>query len=498
MKNEAAKQIVEKLKGAENVLVALSKNPTVDELATAIALAMIIDKMGKRATTIYSGATPNALEFLAPEERFETNTNSLQDFIIAINKDKADHLRYKVDGDYVKVFITPYKTTIKESDLEFSYGEFNVDLVIALNVAGVEELDNALKEYGRILHDASVVGVTTREDKFGEVVWSEPTASSVAEMIAMMGAKGEFEMDKDIATALLTGIVAATERYSNEKTRPETMAVGAKLLAAGADPQLVSANMSEELLNTSTAPKMEEVSKTEALETEGDKTRLEIPREKKPIVAEATAGGAVGTPVGEMEIPMGGATETPAEVPAGATGAVSAEPQGAGATEGPVLPEVAPEMAVAEVTPQLATMTAGGATETPAEVPVGVPAGVPTGATEVSTGNEVKMPEVKMPEVMVPEEGSKVEDVNYKGVIDEALGGSRDENSYILDQPLKVIEPLKTTEDTTVVVPEINTGEVTAEPEVRTVAPEGVELMGNLPMPEDGILPPPPPPPIQF
>ena len=170
MKNEAAKQIVEKLKGAENVLVALSKNPTVDELATAIELSMIVDQMGKRATTIYSGATPNALEFLSPEERFETNTNSLQDFIIAINKDKADHLRYKVDGNYVKVFITPYKTTIKESDLEFSYGEFNVDLVIALNVAGVEELDSALKEYGRILHDASVVGVTTREDKFGEVV----------------------------------------------------------------------------------------------------------------------------------------------------------------------------------------------------------------------------------------------------------------------------------------------------------------------------------------
>ena len=103
-------------------------------MAAAIGLTMLLDNTGKHATAIYSGATPNALRFLKPEETFETDTNSLQDFIIALNKEKADHLRYKVEGDYVKVYITPYKTEISEKDLEFSHGDFNVDLVIGLDV----------------------------------------------------------------------------------------------------------------------------------------------------------------------------------------------------------------------------------------------------------------------------------------------------------------------------------------------------------------------------
>ena len=60
----------------------------------------------------------------------ETGTESLQDFVIALNKDKADHLRYKIDGDFVKVYVTPYKTTISGDDIEFSRGDYNVDLVI--------------------------------------------------------------------------------------------------------------------------------------------------------------------------------------------------------------------------------------------------------------------------------------------------------------------------------------------------------------------------------
>ena len=110
-------QVAERIRTSDNVLVALSKDPSVDELSAALGLTFMLDKIGKRATAIFSGAIPNAIEFLEPEKTFEANTDSLQDFIIALDKEKADHLRYKIDGDYVKVFITPYKTTINESDM---------------------------------------------------------------------------------------------------------------------------------------------------------------------------------------------------------------------------------------------------------------------------------------------------------------------------------------------------------------------------------------------
>lgn len=187
------------------------------------------------------------MTFLKPEATFETNTASLQDFIIALSKDKADHLRYKLEGDYVKVYITPYKTEITADDLTYSKGDYNVDFVLALNVKLAQELDAALADYGRILHDAAVADICCdTPGKFGEIEWCDPTASSVSEMVArlifeMQGT--EKPLDKDVATALLTGIVAATDRFSNGKTNSETLGLASKLMTMGADQQLIAAHV---------------------------------------------------------------------------------------------------------------------------------------------------------------------------------------------------------------------------------------------------------------
>lgn len=241
------KKVAEKIKACENILVALSQSPSVDEISAAIGLTMILNKLGKHVTAIYSGETPNALEFLNPSETFEKDTNSLQDFIIALSKDKADHLRYKIEGDYVKVYITPYKTTISQNDLEFSQGDFNVDLVIAIDVDSAEVLDAALEEYGRIMHDATAINITTNQaGHFAELEWSDPSESSVCEMIVNLCEYLDVkQFDQPIATALLTGIVSATERFSNARTTSETMQISSKLMQAGADQQLISSNVME-------------------------------------------------------------------------------------------------------------------------------------------------------------------------------------------------------------------------------------------------------------
>lgn len=245
-KPNISEKIISQIKGAENILVALTSDPSVDEMSAALGLTLFLDKLGKHATAIYSGSTPNALEFLQPEKTFEPNTNSLQDFIIALNKEKADHLRYKVDGDYVKIYITPYRTTISESDLEFEHGDFNVDLVIALNVMAATDLDGALREHGRIMHDATSINITTNPPgKFGEIEWSNVAASSVSEMAASLvyTLSENSTMEKETATAFLTGIVASTNRFSNERTTSETMILSAKLMGSGADPQLIASNL---------------------------------------------------------------------------------------------------------------------------------------------------------------------------------------------------------------------------------------------------------------
>ncbi len=386
--------VAERVRTSDNVLVALSKDPSVDELSAALGLTFILDKLGKHATAIFSGAVPNAIEFLEPEKTFETNTNSLQDFIIALDKEKADHLRYKIDGDFVKVYITPYKTTIDESDMQFSHGDYNVDLVISLNVDSSDDLDAALSEYGRIMHDASSINISAQTPgSFGDLEWGDEKASSVSEMIYKLSEeirdKDQTLIDKSTATALLAGIVAATNRFSNEHTHPSTMEIAGKLMVAGADQQLISSSIPVDILTDNVvdanedaetaepekipagplAEAMEEA-KEDVKEEPGKEEEAPAEEEDKEEPQETPAAKPAKAEEAPAEVPSDSlnvhhgavdfnvdesgqesfADEAPAEEPAKAEEAPAAEPAKEEAPAAPIIPQQPQEETINPIT----------------------------------------------------------------------------------------------------------------------------------------------------
>ena len=248
MQNPQADQVVKILKDSNNVLVTVKNNPSVDELTAAIGLTLILNHMNKHAITVFSGMVPSTLEFLQPEMAIDNTTDSLRDFIIALDKSKADKLRYKVEDNVVRIFITPYKTSISERDLEFSQGDFNVDAVVALGVVTKEDFDQAVTAHGRILHDAVVVALTKHEviSQIGAINWQDTKASSISEMIASIAPLlGENVMDGQIATSLMTGIVAETDRFRNENTTAQVLSISSMLMASGANQQLIAEKLEE-------------------------------------------------------------------------------------------------------------------------------------------------------------------------------------------------------------------------------------------------------------
>ncbi|MEI7918521.1 MAG: hypothetical protein WCH58_04000 [Candidatus Saccharibacteria bacterium] len=301
-------QIVDKIKSSTNILVTVSKDPSVDELSAALGLATILNKIDKHATAIFSGAVPPAITFLNPDNVFESSADSLRDFIIALDKEKADHLRYKVEGDVVKIFITPYRTVITGDDLEFSQGDFNIELVLALGVENQDNLDTALAAHGRILHDVTVATLSAGQQvsSLGSLDWRDDSASSLCEMVAGIGEALKSEkplLDKQISTALLTGIVAATDRFSNTRTTSRVMTIAAQLMAAGADQQLIAAKLQEshEIKTLATSP-----AETESVEPQPQPSSTEAPDEQPneqstlPPDGSLAIDHAVDTPAGDQ------------------------------------------------------------------------------------------------------------------------------------------------------------------------------------------------------
>lgn len=243
-------QVIDQIKAVNNILVTVSRDPSVDDLAALLGLTAVLNKVGKHATAIFSGNIPAAISFLEPAKVIENTADSLRDFIIALDKEKADHLRYKIEGDMVKIFITPYRTTISSDDLEFSQGDLNAELVLALGVENKDHLDSVLATQGELIRDVKIITLSdgTRKSELGSIDWNDKNASCLSEMVCSVGEALKSEtpiLDKQIATALLTGIVAATNRFSNIRTTSRVMTVAAQLMAAGADQQLIAAKLDE-------------------------------------------------------------------------------------------------------------------------------------------------------------------------------------------------------------------------------------------------------------
>jgi hypothetical protein len=224
------------------------------------------------------------IDFLKPEETLERNTDSLRDFIISLDKSKADKLRYKVEDNVVKIFITPYKTSISDRDLEFTQGDFNVDAVITLGVHEKTDFDEAIMAHGRILHDATIASInTTTKSEIGAINWVDGKASSLCEMVSDLIVRIDDKLlDPQISTALLTGMVAETDRFGNDKASPHTMSVSGTLMSAGASPQLIASKLEEPEPPIQDAPKKQTDHEEEQQKNPDGMIEIDHSAENKP------------------------------------------------------------------------------------------------------------------------------------------------------------------------------------------------------------------------
>ncbi len=243
----AKEQIVDNIRSVDTILVTVGQDPTVDELSAALGLTTFLNDIGKHATTVVSSTVPAAMGFLHAEDAFERTVDSLRDFVIALDKEKADHLRYKVDGDLVKIFVTPYRTVITDKDLHYSKGDYNVEMVLALGASSKTALDKAVAAHSQILQDSVVATIGLKPSQLGAPDWANTGASSVCELVTELveDLSEERAMSQQVANALLTGVVAATDRFSNDRTTSHAMTVAANLMAAGANQQLIVAKLKQ-------------------------------------------------------------------------------------------------------------------------------------------------------------------------------------------------------------------------------------------------------------
>ena len=239
-------QTSEAIRQAETILIITGQHPSIDQVASTMALAGVLRKFGKKVTALISDSLPQQVSFLETGE-LDRNLSGLRDFILKVDVKKAqvDKLRYEVQDDKLNVYITPYKGSFAPSDVTFDYGSYRYDLVIVLGVPTRARIDRVYADNPSLFTNLPIVNLDFHRsnEQYGAINLIEPMASSLAEiLVALAESLQNGIVDEQIATALLTGLMASTDRFTASHTTAKSLTVAAQLMAAGAkQPNIVRA-----------------------------------------------------------------------------------------------------------------------------------------------------------------------------------------------------------------------------------------------------------------
>ena len=182
------KDVVELILAAERVTTICHENPDGDTLGAAIAIAIAAERLGKQAEVVSGDPPPPFLQVLP-----------------------------RIDSVRSAPQLEPGLAVIVDTGDLARTGSVAVEHADWLSRATVAVIDHHVSNRG-----------------FGAANWIDPQAAATCEMVALMLPELGVQLDEELATALLTGIVQDTHTFAHPNATPRTLRVAAELLEAGA------------------------------------------------------------------------------------------------------------------------------------------------------------------------------------------------------------------------------------------------------------------------
>ncbi len=240
--------IVSYLQKYKRILIALPESPTVDVTAAGLALASALGVLDKTVEIVSSGSVPKRATFLSGAANIHGLTLNSSQLVIKVNTTESalGELSYTTTPEKVTIFLRAKSGQFSPSDVTTSAGDYPYDLLIVLGAENPEQLGDVFSKHTELFYSLPRINIdiNPRNDNHGTLNLVNVTASSVSELCYhALSALDRQSTVAISATALLAGILASTDSLKNQHTTPDTFAVVADLIAAGADYAQVVKNL---------------------------------------------------------------------------------------------------------------------------------------------------------------------------------------------------------------------------------------------------------------
>ena len=230
-----SEQIFQAIKKAERILVVFNRAWPGDAVASALALRAMLEKMNK--TVDIAAETPSAISpytFLPGFAKILPELANLRKFIISLNikKGEVGQIEYRRADDKLDFIISPKSGFFTNNDVSSRSSGFKYDLIIALSTPDLESLGSLYDQDTEFFFETTIINIDHEpgNENFGQINVVNVNAVATAEMLYELFKDWKIEMDADIATCLLAGLIIETKSFKTANVSPKALTIASDLI----------------------------------------------------------------------------------------------------------------------------------------------------------------------------------------------------------------------------------------------------------------------------
>ncbi|OGY41622.1 MAG: hypothetical protein A2Y82_01420, partial [Candidatus Buchananbacteria bacterium RBG_13_36_9] len=242
-------QIFELIKNSQKILITFKKNFSGDALSSALAIFLLLKKLNKQAEIVcHNFVIAQNYAFLPEIHQTKANLSGLKRFIISLDiaENKIKNFSYDIKDNKLNIYLTPEKGLLAENKIAYKSDNYKYDLIITLDTDNLESLGEIYDQHNEFFFNTPIINIdhNPENEQYGQINLVELTKTSTAEIIFDLIEHYDINLlDQQIATCLLTGMIAKTRSFRTPNVTPRALNIASQLILNGADRDLIIQNL---------------------------------------------------------------------------------------------------------------------------------------------------------------------------------------------------------------------------------------------------------------
>jgi hypothetical protein len=244
MDNQTLQKLRDAITKSNAIGVAVAPNPSLDQMAAALSLSMLLKEANKTAA-VAAPTDPiveisNLVGINKVQKSLGGGSGSAGDLIVSFPylEGEIEKVSYTLENGFLNIIVKASEQglSFNEKDVQYKRGGGGrpLDLLFVIGAQSLNDISSVVNQQN--LQNAQIVNIDNKETNqgFGTIVLVSPQALSVCELIGDIALSLGFKIERDAAQNMMSGLITATQNFQNPRTSSLAFEVASYLMRRGA------------------------------------------------------------------------------------------------------------------------------------------------------------------------------------------------------------------------------------------------------------------------